>query len=167
MLTYGVHFIYFHFNRFDTTHSLQKLCLMLWGLTFPVIHYLFILVMNILLIALSLLIWLVHLFGAYFFFLQTTIFLLFALGGRFLFWHLMFFFVYILFTSQIFRQFYCLKKGKSHRQFYQYLYLEVLLSFYWWSPLYYDFVISWLSCNKWQFALTVFFVFLITTQAVT
>ena len=94
--------------------------------------------------------------------LQTTNFYLFALGGRFLLWHLLFFFVYILFASQNFLPIFIVWK----RWDYQYLNWEDLLSFTGDLP-FIMILIFWLSCYKWQFALNVLFVFFITTQAVT
>ena len=140
LLTYGVHFLSFHL-KIVITHSLQKSCLMLWGLNFPVIHYLFIFVM--------ISCWLPDSYwsgqstflGHFSFCCKQLIFsCLLKIDGRFLFWHLMFFFVYILFTSQHFLPIFIVwKKGRSHCQFYQYLYLED--PFTGDLPFYYDFVI--------------------------
>ena len=78
-----------------------------------------------------------------------------------------FFFVYIPFTSQSFLLIFIVwKRGDPIADFISICIKKIVVLLLVISPLIW-FCYYWLSCYKWQFALNVFFVFFITTQAVT
>ena len=121
---------------------------------------------DILLTAWFLLIWLVHFFGHFSFCCKQLNFSCLLLLADF--WIDIWCFSlcrYFLLVN-IFCQFSLFEKGEITLPNLSVFVFRRSTVLYWWSPLI-MILLFWLSCNKWQFALNVLFVFSITTQVVT